>query len=501
MELVFQEQKQEYLQCVLRETLSQEQTADLVVPDSIPDADRVVDAFGTLLVRSQVCTPEGVEISGIIQAGVLFADEEDCVYRADAQIPFSFRREMNRQEAPGSMVCRCSLKSMDARLLNSRKLLVRGGICCTIQVFAPKTRSEYDVEEAKENLQLRRSQVPMRMPVSLGERNFAVNDELELPNGRPGVNRLLKCLYRTKIQEQRFVGSKGVFKGEVLVHALYEDEEGKLWTYQWSVPFSQYVDMDRELDNCDLQTLLTMTAAEIEPDGQPDSRRLLISVHLLSQCLAVGTQTVSLIEDAYCTDGELQPQWTEWDMDGILDCQTFRENGTVEAAPGADSVVDVWMYPDEATARREGSQMNLTMPMNCNVLFYDEEGKLQGRTLRPTVEISTELAQDGEWMVTEIQTGEPVCLANRETMSLRIPVDITVESRANQHFKAVSGAEIQPLEKKTGKHPGVILRRTGEEKSVWDIAKEFHTPVEAILGANHMENGAVPPNTLLLIPV
>ena len=53
MELVFQEQKQEYLCRILCDMVSQEQTADVVIPDSIPDADRVVDAFGTLLVRSE----------------------------------------------------------------------------------------------------------------------------------------------------------------------------------------------------------------------------------------------------------------------------------------------------------------------------------------------------------------------------------------------------------------------------------------------------------------
>ena len=42
MELVFQESRLDYLSRILCETVTQEQTAELIVPDSYPDADRVV---------------------------------------------------------------------------------------------------------------------------------------------------------------------------------------------------------------------------------------------------------------------------------------------------------------------------------------------------------------------------------------------------------------------------------------------------------------------------
>ena len=54
MELVFQEKQLDYLGRVLDQTVTQELTAEVIVPDSCADADRVVDAFGTLLVRAEV---------------------------------------------------------------------------------------------------------------------------------------------------------------------------------------------------------------------------------------------------------------------------------------------------------------------------------------------------------------------------------------------------------------------------------------------------------------
>ena len=62
MELVFQEKQLDYLGRVLDQTVTQELTAEVIVPDSCADADRVVDAFGTLLVRAEECTAGTVSL-------------------------------------------------------------------------------------------------------------------------------------------------------------------------------------------------------------------------------------------------------------------------------------------------------------------------------------------------------------------------------------------------------------------------------------------------------
>lgn len=501
MELVFQEQKQEYLCRILCDTVSQEQTADVVIPDSVPDADRVADAFGTLLVRSEECGADSAQVSGSVLAGAICVDEGGTPYCVKTEIPFSVRRDFPQQENDCYMQCRCMLKSVDARLLNSRKVLIRVGIVCTVQVFSPRIQTRYDIAEPAKTLQLQRREIPMRVPMGVGDRSFSVNEELELPEGKNAITRLLKCLYRPRITEQRMVGSKAVFKGELLVHALYEDTEQKLCTWQWNVPFSQYTEMERELDEGDLQTFLTLTSVETEPDSQFESRRLLLSAGLLAQSLTMGVQSVNTISDAYCTDAELTPQWEEWEMDGLLDRQTFRETAVYEGEQEADSIVDAWLYRDEVEKKRNGTQMELAIPMNCNVLFYDSEGKLQGKTLRPTAALSTELAEAAGCEVSEMTEGDLYCGANRQQLTIRVPLDITVDCRAQQHFKAVCGGEIDPFEEKSSRKPAVILRRTDAADSVWEIAKQFHTPVQEILSANQLEEGTIPEGTLLLIPV
>ena len=71
MEFAFEEKTVSHLQLLAEEWLRQEETAELIVPDSEPDAAEVLDCFASCVVRSKECQAGSVLISGGIQGGVL----------------------------------------------------------------------------------------------------------------------------------------------------------------------------------------------------------------------------------------------------------------------------------------------------------------------------------------------------------------------------------------------------------------------------------------------
>ena len=491
----------DYLSRILCETVTQEQTAELIVPDSYPDADRVVDAFATALIRSEECTAGAAGVSGSVQAGVLFVTEDGEVQCLQTQIPFSARKEFDTKYDDCTMQCTCAVSGVDARMLNSRKVLVRVGIRCTLEVYAKREQTLYDIPEPAPALQLRRTQIPLKLPLALGEKSFVLNEEVELPGSKPALERLLKCVYRTEVAEQKLVGSKAVFKGSLVVHVLYECAEGNLHTFETGVPFSQYVDMEQELDDRDLNTLLSLTSVETEPDGQIDCRRLLLSANLLAQCTAFGEQQISLIEDAFCTDAEFVPQWSDWNVNGILDRQPFRETALARSDAPSGGVVDAWVYTDEAIRRREGEGMQIELPLSCNILYLDGEGALQGRAMRSSVAFSTALSEAGNCRVCTVGSGEIFCASGAEGLELRCPVNVELECSAEHHLRCVSGGEINERPKEEGRKPSVILRRTETEQDVWEIATAYHTATQAVMDANGLQSTLIPADTLLLIPM
>lgn len=500
MELVFQENPLSYLNRILCERVTQEQTAELIVPDSCSDAQRIVDAFGTVLIRAEECMAGSISVAGAVQAGVLFVTEEGQVECLHTQIPFSIRQELPDRQEECTMQCACSLRSVDARLLNSRKVLIRAGISCDLQVYAQRQCMVADLEAPASSLQLRRVELPLQMPLALGERSFVLNEELELPAGKPPVERLLRVLYRPQVQEQKAVGSKAVFKGGLTVHVLYEDGEGSLQAFESDLPFSQYTELDSEPEEGQVQTLLTMTSAETEPETQHDCRRLLLSVNLLAQCVVFGERRVKLISDAYCTDAALEPRYNQWEMTGILDRQSFRDTALASADVPAKRVVDAWMYPDEPIRQRSGERVSMELPLNCSVLYYDADGALQGKLLRPVMNAETMLAEKGSCRISQVSGGEIFCAAGPGGLELRCPVSMEMESYAQEQLRALSGGEITP-EETAAQRPSVLLRRTTQPQEVWEIAKSCRAVPEAILQANELQETLIPADIMLLIPM
>ena len=142
------------------------------------------------------------------------------------------------------------------------------------------------------------------------ERAFQVSEELNLPDGRPQIARLVSCSLTPVVQEQGLVGSKAVLKGTANLQITYLDNENALRTLSFSVPFSQYCQMEGDYDQDEtLESVLLVTGVQLEPVASEQSQKLLFGAGLLAQCMVVQPQALTLCEDAYSTKGEFQPQW------------------------------------------------------------------------------------------------------------------------------------------------------------------------------------------------
>lgn len=501
MELVFQEHKLEYWNRTICQSVTQEQTAELIVPDRQPDAERVVDACGTVLIRTVECAANAVSVAGSVSVGVLFVDSDGRIHRLQGQVPFSLRREVNSEEPERVLQARCTLCTVDARLLNSRKVLVRVSVRCELRVYSRSSASIFDLAEPSPSLQLRRKELPLRLPLAMGEKSFTLNEELVLPAGKPPIAELLKWVCRMQVLEQKPVGARQVFKGELTVHALYEDPDGELQSFESSLPFSQFADLGQECPDGEARTLLSLTSMEVEPDGQLECRRLLLSVGLLAQCMVMGEQRVAMIDDAYCTDAELTPKYADWSVCATLDRPGFRETAVATCDTPAQSVVDAWLYSDEPQRRREGQRVVLELPFHCNVLYRDAEGMLQGQTLHSALTLETALAEQGDCCVEQLTGGELYTSSGPNGIELRCPVSVELECFAEETLHAVCGGEILQDEGKTERRPAVVLRRTDGPEEIWQIAKATRSTVDSIMAVNELLNETVPAETLLLIPM
>lgn len=502
MELVFQQERTEYLRTVGWEAFAKEETMETIVPDSQPDVARIVDCFGNVLVQTKECRGGAVSVSGGVQAGVLYVPEtEDAVCVIPLYIPFSVKKEFAAADGEGTFVCEVTLGSLDARILNSRKVIVRAELLCRFCFLAPQELTLYALAERPDCLQMQMRTMPFVLPLEVGEKGFPLNDELELPATAEPVDRILSLRATVEPEERKQIGNKAVFKGRLCVHLLYCGMDGGLYPVDTQVPFSQYIEMNRDLTDCELRLYPLLSGLEAEPDGQLECRRLLLSASLLVQCVVYGEKAVAVTEDAYCTHGEWKPEWAECAVNGRLDVQQTRNALSLHENVNARNVLDAWLTAGLPVVSRGGDSVQLRTPLAGNILYYDDAGALQGRPVRGSCVYETKLhpqasCRAGEGVLRELRAS-----VEADGIELRGTLAQTVEAYAEHTLRQLSGAEIGEEAATQARRPSVILRRAMPNETLWSIAKSCRTTVADICAANGLTAEDGVPERLLLIPM
>lgn len=502
MEFQFEPVTCEFLQEVLFAPISQEETGETIVPDSCPDVERVLDAFGSVVLRGKECRSGSASISGGVHAGVLYAPEDHSAPRTlHYYIPFTIRVDNSALTEQSQISVDCRVRSADARILNSRKVMVRVNLCGSVTGYEPATQELYHPEpDQTGDLQLKPATYPVLRALATAEKPFSISEEVELPGGSP-MRELCRSQMSTDIVESRIVGNKGVFKGNVSLRLLYLTEEGELCPWSCQLPFSQYVEFDKEYEDQELQVKLAVTDLTVE-DANGQGRRLLAELQMLAQCTALGQEELEIVEDAFSLRHAFTPEWKELNAAGRLDRQ--RQSEVVRAAvqaPRVKSVVDTQVFLDEPVARREGETVKIVAPMTASVLYRDEEGELQGAATRMEVACQTELAENCTCRPGACISGEAFAVPAGDGLEVRCTVDFTLDSLSAGALKTLCGGKIgdEPLPEE--ERPSVILRPAAPEDTLWSLAKQCRTTMASIRDANVLGEDEAVLSGMLLIPI
>ena len=162
MELTIKEQPLHYLRKRRFDPIYQEQTAEITVPESLPDMDRIVDCWGTVILQEKRCEDGVAQLNGGIQAGVLYVPAgEGEVRTLEAWLPFRIKK--NVELAEGCLLSQSFLKSLDARMVNPRKALVRANLGVELTALSPEQLELAAVEDPPEALQQQQNQYSMSL--------------------------------------------------------------------------------------------------------------------------------------------------------------------------------------------------------------------------------------------------------------------------------------------------------------------------------------------------
>ena len=104
MELQFSKSVCKCLRKVTCQTVNQEQTLELRLPDTLPDIGRVLGSWGQIVIRGKEWRSSGMNVSGGVMAWILYAPEDGSQPQTlDCWIPIQLKWDFPQTERDGSI--------------------------------------------------------------------------------------------------------------------------------------------------------------------------------------------------------------------------------------------------------------------------------------------------------------------------------------------------------------------------------------------------------------
>ena len=502
MELAFEQKQQSCLHRTAHLSLAQEQTQELIIPDSLPDAARTLICYAEPEVQSKTNRAGSLLVTGTLRASCLYADEAGGVQLLTSELPFTVKLEDAALQEETKTVVRCCIRSADSRLINSRKVLLRITVLVQADGYEPQSESTSVLKAPPACLQLKTQTYETAVPVELAERVFQVSEELELPEGRPQIARLVDHSLTPVVQEQNLIGSKAVLKGTAHLQITYLDTENALRTLSFSVPFSQYCQLEGDYDQEEtLSSALLVTGMQLEPVASEQSQKLLFGAGLLAQCMVVQPQSLTLCEDAYSTKGDFQPQWSEQTRTMRLDAQTMRAPIRTAFPAQAACVLDCRLYPDAQAIERADDGVVIHVPLRADIVYTDQDGAVQSETFRTEASCRTALNENGLCEAVFALQPDGYASAGSGAIELRYDAVFQVQTFSRQTMQNLTGGTLDLTKQPHAQRPSVVIRRMDAPTALWELARQYRTTAQSIQQANHLTQPEADAGQLLLIPM
>lgn len=497
MELNFGKNDISCLDTALREIQNSEQTQEIKLPDGMPDIGRILAAWGQVILRGKEWRSDSVSFSGGMMVWVLYAPEDGSGERCiDAWIPFQMKWDLPDGTPEGTIRITCLPRFVDARSVSARKIMVRAGMAAMGEAFAPKTVEVFAPDSIPEGVELLRSAYPVRMPKEAGEKSFLMDEDLTLPDSAPQPEKILYYRLNPKITDKKVLSGKVVFRGNANLHVLYRSEEGRLHSWDFELPFSQYVELDGEHGSDALADFsLSPTSLELELD---DEGHLRFKGGLVAQYLITDKQLLELIEDAYSPNRELTIQRSDLEVPAVLENRRENIYGEQTIPAEANGAADVSFLPDFPRQRRIDNGVEMELPGTFQVLYYGEDGILHSGTARWEGQYRMNADENSQITAAPMPAESQAIPGSGQILAKAdIPMELTTTTR--QSIPMVTGVELGEQRQSDPNRPTLILRRAGES-SLWDIAKASNSTIDSIRKANNLQDEPAP-NQMLLIPV
>lgn len=481
--------------------VSKEETLEVVVPDVCADVGKLLDVRGQLLITSQKARMNEILIGAAVEVTVLYAAEDSGKPQyVLANIPIEITIPANGVDDGVKLLTRAELCTLDARLLNPRKLILRAEVTAHVRAYAPSSFVLWDnlSEEETAPVHILKKQAEHTLIVGIREKTFAVSDEYRLPEGKGQASKMLSAQTQLCVQDLKSVGNKVVVKASAKINSVFLNEgDGSLFETLFETQFSQIIEVEYAGEDIFNTVMLQLRDAEFTLAA--DRALCAVTLHLCAQLTSRRNISSGFIADAYCNRCALSQETTELKLKKYQPQSplTMGLQGRLQSKMPLAEIQ--YLAVSELCTEVDGGTVKAAVTVTG--VGRTESGEAEPIAVRLRAEEAMTLTANQKLRIASVCWERPMSIGTPQNAELAVELTIAYGLMEFSEIVAVGGLELgENNSAERGNRPSLVVVCTNRGADVWSLAKKYGSTVEMIENANREGEAFNPARRPLLVP-
>lgn len=491
----------------------QEQPVDLDInlPDYCPDIQRILKCQVYPRIVSRAVNGDRLELEGNYTVKVLYLDSGGMSVRCcDSNDTFSVSVNLKQNADNAKISAFPRVEYINCRATSPRRLDIHGSFSLCVKVISQED-TEIVSNIGGDDVEQQKKTVSVNKMVGFNQQQFSIDEILELGQGKPAADNIIRTDAFAIVQDCKVVANKLMVTGEVYVKFLYSssENESSLEAMEYAIPFNQMLDCDGATEDCmcDLQITIVGVETQIKNDYSGDKIFFDVQVKLSSSASVYRSGENTVVIDAYSKKYDMDLVYKQKSFENLVDLSNdsyvLKSSLTPDEAT-VTKVMDIWNEMSSVTAAFENGQLAYKGKVNLCVLALDTDNKPFYFERLTDFDYSRPYANASD----NLRCNASVLVAGISYRITGSGIDVKTELKLNANInrqvslKIITDAtadETKPRAQDKSAALSIYFADPGE--TLWNIAREYCTSVEAIKLENDLTGEFVENRGMLLIPM
>ncbi len=500
--------------------LREEIESDNIIPDSVPDVERVLLCTATPRIEGQFVGDEAIEMEGSICYEVLLQTEGEELASLTFTEPFTLKQPCRIPGADAQLLAVPGLHSVSARLINPRKIHLHSQVDIPCRLWGPVTPrpqvSGADTLADDMALQRQYTDVLTAEMSTVTEQEIPVSLDVELDSNLPPAAEILYHRVSLCPNEVRLREGAADVRSEASLSLLYRTEEGNCFATEkrltldktLSLPFSDGVEW---IASAEIGTV----SAAIRANSYGEMKIIELDFPYALTLTAIRNTTVGAVTDMFSTDYETDAVTAtvpvtrlhrQYGTNLSLNSSCSRESVNAESVRG---ILTGFATLSDLTATFQPEKRRLVIDGTAQIALIGENNAVDGSQPHYTPVAFTHPVRceldagegfpEGECLVQgDVLTAKFRCDSQNLYADLELALHVlAIETRDLSYVESLTLDTDRPVESLGAP---IVLCYPAADETLWDVAKHYKVTEESLRQANGITEGTGTSRKVLIVP-